>query len=174
MTIRIEENTRGIWDSQCRTVFATVHTFKREPIFRDRRLAGLMVDALRWLSGTGDCVVHSWVVMPDHVHLLLSLPTGGDGLDNSHLQPERMLDKLKVFPAQRISRLVFRTNIWDNDDQIDPIDDEVEFFRHMLYILENPRCAGLVKSCSEYPYLEVPERCMLQEGLLDVDEALVP
>jgi len=174
MTIRIADRKRGVWNPHGQTFFTTVHTYENAPIFKDRRLAGLMVDAIRWLSNTDDCVVHSWVVMPDHVHLLLSTPPQGDGLDTTEQQPKKIMDKLKIFPTQRISRLVFKAHIWNDADQVAPIDNEIDFYRHMLFILENPRCAGLVQSFSEYPYLEIPDGCMLQEGLLDVDESLVP
>ena len=169
------ERQRGVWNPRGTTFFTTVHTHRKAPIFKDRRLAGLMVDAIRWLANTESCVVHSWVVMPDHIHLLMS--TGGTAEQTPAPvtpPPEQIMDKLKFFPAQRISRLIFKTHIWEDEDQVCPIDNEVDFYRHMLFILENPRCAGLVKSYAEYPYLDIPEGCLLQEGLLDVEEWQVP
>lgn len=174
MIMHTNEQQRGVWDPRGTTFFTTVHTHNKSPLFKDRRLAGLMVDAIRWLANTETCVVHSWVVMPDHIHLLMSTGCNGETPGGATTPPEQIMDKLKFFPAQRISRLVFKTHIWEDEDQVQPIDNEVDFYRHMLFILENPRCAGLVKSYSEYPYLDIPGGCLLQEGLLDVDESLVP
>src|SRR2546429_9935061 len=55
-----------------RTFFVTTVTWKRTPIFRQHASAQLMVDVLKHYAEQGKFVLHEFVIMPDHLHLLLT------------------------------------------------------------------------------------------------------
>src|SRR2546427_2080764 len=55
-----------------RTFFVTTVTWKRTPIFRQHASAQLMVDVLKHYAEQGKFVLHESVIMPDHLHLLLT------------------------------------------------------------------------------------------------------
>src|SRR5207253_1736359 len=55
-----------------RTFFVTTVTWKRTPIFRQHASAQLMVDVLKHYAEQGKFVLHEFVIMPDHMHLLLT------------------------------------------------------------------------------------------------------
>src|SRR5438445_13861206 len=55
-----------------RTFFVTTVTWKRTPIFRQHASAQLMVDVLTHYAEQGKFVLHEFVIMPDHQHLLLT------------------------------------------------------------------------------------------------------
>jgi len=52
--------------------FVTIVTHGQRPIFEITRLADLFVDTLLHYREQGHYKVHAYVVMPDHVHLLLT------------------------------------------------------------------------------------------------------
>src|SRR2546421_8178013 len=54
-----------------RTFFVTTVTWKRTPIFR-QHASQLMVDVLKHHAEQGKFVLHEFVIMPDHLHLLLT------------------------------------------------------------------------------------------------------
>src|SRR2546428_11113227 len=55
-----------------RTFLVTTVTWKRTPIFRQHASAQLMVDVLKHYAEQGKFVLHEFVIMPDHLHLLLT------------------------------------------------------------------------------------------------------
>src|SRR6202044_3012283 len=58
-------------DSQ-RTFFITTITWQRAPIFRKEARARLLIDALFDYRDQGKYFLHEFVIMPDHLHLLLT------------------------------------------------------------------------------------------------------
>ena len=56
-----------------RTFFITTVTWKRIPIFRVETRARLFVDVLLDYRKQGKYLLHEFVVMPDHVHALITL-----------------------------------------------------------------------------------------------------
>src|SRR5258708_9839750 len=58
---------------QTRTFFASARTWGGRSIFQTERMANLLIDVLRSQMRTRRFVVHDFVVMPDHVHILLTV-----------------------------------------------------------------------------------------------------
>src|SRR2546427_11048272 len=71
-----------------RTFFVTTVTWKRTPIFRQHASAQLMVDVLKHYAEQGKFVLHEFVIMTDHLHLLLS--------PAKDISLERVLQVIKV------------------------------------------------------------------------------
>ena len=57
-----------------RTFFATTKTSQGCPLLQSERNATLMIDVLRSYVRAGRFRLHDFVVMPDHVHLLMTVP----------------------------------------------------------------------------------------------------
>ena len=62
--------------SSARTFFATTKTSQGRPLLQSERNATLMVDVLRSYVAAGKFRLHDFVVMPDHVHLLITVGAG--------------------------------------------------------------------------------------------------
>jgi putative transposase len=62
--------------SGARTFFATTKTSQGRPLLQSERNATLMIDVLRSYVTAGKFRLHDFVIMPDHIHLLLTV--GGD------------------------------------------------------------------------------------------------
>lgn len=55
-----------------RTFFVTTQTWMRKRLFQTDRNAALLIDVLRSCVRAGRFTLHDFVIMPDHVHLLLT------------------------------------------------------------------------------------------------------
>jgi putative transposase len=94
--------------------------------------------------------LHGLVVMPDHVHLVLTPFRDEDG----PFAVSDILQALKSTSAHRINRVLGRTGkVWQEESfdralrQEDGIDDKVD------YILGNPVGAGLVRNPLDYRWI---------------------
>lgn len=112
---RPARNVRSeIIPSHKRTFFATTRTSMGGRLFQAERNAMLLVDVLRFCVMKREFQLHDFVIMPDHVHLLLSL----DGTmtiekpcnslrAGSHFESKRNLDIW-----ERFGRVVFPRCEW--------------------------------------------------------------
>jgi len=76
--------------------FITTNTEKRKSIFRDTTLGRMVIDALYYLRDSGRVCLYGFVVMPDHVHILLSVSR-----DESL---SKVMHSLKSFTAKKLNR----------------------------------------------------------------------
>lgn len=59
-------------DFSKRTFFVTSVTWQRRPVFRSERAANMFIDTLFRYRGRGIFRLYEFVIMPDHIHLLLA------------------------------------------------------------------------------------------------------
>ena len=76
--------------SSARTFFATTKTSQGLPLLQSERNATLLIDTLRSYVVAGKFRLHDFVVMPDHVHLLLTVGAG--------MTIEKAMQFIKVSP----------------------------------------------------------------------------
>ena len=88
--------------------------------------------------------LHAWVIMRNHVHLLVS----------PRVSPARFLQSLKGYTAREANLLLQRTGqpFWQAESYDHWIRDQAEFNRVQRYIEENPVRAGIVASPDEYQW----------------------
>jgi len=91
-----------------------------------------------------DYCLLAWVVMPNHVHLLVEI----------WQTPQTQLIKdWKGFTARRINRVLGRSGkLWQDDYWDRYIRDEAHYRKVARYIESNPVKAGLVKSPEQWPF----------------------
>jgi len=129
-------------DSQ-RTFFITTVTWGRMPIFRVEARARLFIDVLLDYRGQGKFLLHEFVVMPDHVHVLLT--------PAPELSLERALQFIKGGYSYRL-RKQEKIQVWEESFTNHRIQDVEDYGRHCEYIRLNPVHAKLVREATEYPY----------------------
>lgn len=102
---------------------------------RNSQIAAEIVSAMKKVRSERMCEIHSFVVMPNHVHLLLE-PRG---------ELARITQKLKGSTARIANRILGRTgeSFWQDESFDHWIRDPVEFERVKAYIERNPVKAGL-------------------------------
>lgn len=89
--------------------------------------------------------VHDFVVMPNHVHILMTVP--------GEMSLEKAMQCIKGgFSFRANQELGFRGEIWQRGYSDVRILDDQSFRRHREYIENNPVKAGLANEPDEYPF----------------------
>jgi len=127
------------------TYFITACAHMQQNLFQRDQVAQLMVEAFCRHRDAGEFELHEYVVMPNHVHVLLSL--------NDQQKLSRVVQLIKGgFPhSLRQNGIVFRA-VWEQRYYDRRIRDENEFVEVSRYIRQNPVRKGLVELAEEYPY----------------------
>lgn len=91
-----------------------------------------------------DYLLHAWVVMPNHVHVLLT----------PKIEASVALCRLKGASARKANQLLGLTGqpFWQGESYDHLVRSQEEFERIANYILQNPVRAGLGGSEEEYPW----------------------
>jgi REP element-mobilizing transposase RayT len=103
-------------------------------------IAQLVVDSIQ--NGRGEYSLHSWVVMPNHVHLLIT-PLG---------DVSALMQKLKGATAREANKQLHREGkpFWQHESYDRLVRSTEEFRRIENYIVQNPVRAGLTPSVEKY------------------------
>ncbi len=106
------------------------------------QIAQIVESALLFFNGER-YVLHAWCIMPNHVHLMMTIL--GDW------QLKSVLHSLKSFTAKKANRILgMRGGFWQPDYFDGMVRDEADFKRSVAYIHENPVKAGLVGDATEF------------------------
>jgi len=139
------------------TYFFTVVTWQRRPILcaeASRRLLRQLIDELRL---TRPFRVDAWVLLPDHLHCIWTLPA--DDTDYSmrwgwikqrfsaRIRRQLVLPEPSATRRQRHESSVWQRRFWEHC-----IRDEADFAAHCDYIHYNPVKHGLVTAPRDWPY----------------------
>jgi putative transposase len=85
------------------------------------------------------------VIMPDHLHLLMTLP--GD------IAIEKAMQLIKGGFSYRLKKeFGHQGEVWQRGFSEVRISDEQSFLQHREYIIQNPVKEGLVATAEQYPY----------------------
>ena len=145
--------------SSSRTFFVSTKTSMGRYLLQSERNAKLFIDVLRSYVAAGKFQVHDFVVMPDHVHLLLSV-----GRD---ITIERAMQFIKGGFSFRLRKeFGYLGEVWQHGFSEVRVEDSQSFSRHRAYIAENPVKAGLADSTDKFPYcFAYLEKAKSQQGL---------
>jgi len=107
-------------------------------------VAQIVVDSIHRGVSLGHYELGAYVVMANHVHLLIQ----------PMIPPDRLMKSLKGATAREANRLLGRTGepFWQKESYDHWVRDHTEFFRIRAYIENNPVKAGLVRSPEDYPW----------------------
>ena len=114
-------------------------TYLREP-----EIAQIVVAAIHKGVELGHYHLGAYVVMSNHVHLLL----------RPVIEPSRLLKSLKGATAREANRLLGRTGepFWQKESHDHWVRNESELGKIKLYIENNPVKAGLVRNAADFPW----------------------
>ena len=126
------------------TYFITAATYQRKSLLQSDRMAQLFLDVLFHYRSEKKYLVHEYVIMPDHFHLILT-PNG--------ITLERAMQFVKGgFSFQLNKNLKSKRDPWQPSFVDRRIRDSLEYQRFRNYIWQNPVKRFLAKSPEEYPY----------------------
>jgi type I restriction enzyme R subunit/putative DNA methylase len=117
---------------------------------RRPEIATIVVDSLYKGVELGHYLLHAYVVMPNHVHLLIEPLT----------HPTRLLKSLKGFTARSANQALGLTGapFWQKESYDHWVRNDQEFARIVAYIENNPVKAGLVKTPEQFPWSSASHR----------------
>ena len=114
-------------------------------LLQSDRNATLLIDVLRSLVAEHRIKLHDFVVMPDHVHLLIEV-------DND-MTIEKAMQLIKGRFSHRLSHeFDYKGEVWQRGFTEVQVMNKQNFETHRAYITENPVKAGLAASAEEYPF----------------------
>ena len=136
---------RDLHTSSSNTYFVTANAFQQQSLFQSERNASLLVSTLFSYRDQGKFLIHEFAIMPNHVHLLLTL--------GERVTLERAIQFAKGGFSFRAGReLGIATEIWQRGYTDHRIRDERDFASHREYIRMNPVKACLSETPEQYPY----------------------
>ena len=125
------------------TYFITSATSERKSLFQSETMASLLVGVLFDYRDRKKYLLHEFVIMPNHFHLIL---TPAETL-------ERALQLIKGgFSFRAKKELGFGGEIWETSFHDRRIRHENEFLQFREYIHCSPVRAGLSEKPEKYPY----------------------
>jgi putative transposase len=131
--------------SSARTFFATTKTSMGRRLLLSERNAELLIDVLRSYVATRRFELHGFVVMPDHVHLLMTVA--------SDMSIEKAMQLIKGGFSYRLKKeFAYLGEVWQHGFSEVRVDDKESVARFREYIAQNPVKAGLADSPGLYPY----------------------
>ncbi len=130
------------------SVFITTVTRKREPIFETPANQELFLQVAENVKCLYPFDLDAYVIMPDHVHMLLSLLEGSSNFSViiHSLKRNFSWEYKKLWNISGSVR-IWQERFWDH-----LIRNETDYERHMDYIHYNPVKHGQVKSPSQWIY----------------------
>jgi putative transposase len=141
-----------------RTFFVTTRTHAGRRLFQVDRYAELLIDVLRSCVRAGRFQIDDFVVMPDHVHLLIAV----DG----SLSIEKAMQFIKGGFSYRVRKeLEYAGEVWQRGFSEVRVEDKESLTRHRRYIAQNPVRAGLVESAELFPWTFEAMRRKKAQGL---------
>ena len=122
------------------TYFVTSCTFNRTRVFQKTANAELFIATLQHYRHECRYKLHAFVVMPDHIHLILT-PAG--------ITLERAIGLIKGGFSHRLHS---QLPVWQRGFTDHRIRDQSDMNARKHYLHINPVRAGLVKDAELYPY----------------------
>ena len=146
-------NYRRAWHAGG-TYFFTVNLLRRNENDLLVRHIDSLREAIKWTRHAHPFVIHGWVVLPDHMHYVISLPDGDADfalrwrLIKSHFSKSIANAEWRSETRQRRGeRGIWQRRYWEH-----LIRDEKDLAAHMDYVHINPVKHGLVARVSDWPY----------------------
>jgi putative transposase len=131
--------------STARTFFATTKTYGGRRLLETDRNATLLVDVLRSCVAARKFQLLDFVVMPNHLHLLITVPGG--------MTIEKAIQLIKGRFSYRLKKeFGYPGEVWQAGFSEVRADTKESIAGYREYIAQNPVKAGLAESPEQYPY----------------------
>ena len=144
------------------TYFVTANVSQKKSLLQTERSARLFIDVLYHYRSERKYLLHEFVVMPDHFHLLLT-PTG--------ITLERSMQLIKGSYSFRARReFGWHEDIWQSSFLDRRVRDAGEYAKYREYLWQNPVRRGLAQAPQYFQFSSATGRY----GLDDVPQRLEP
>jgi putative transposase len=128
-----------------RTFFATTRTAMGHRLFQSERNATVLIDLLRYQVAAKKFKLYDFVIMPDHVHVLLTV--------RDEMTIEKAMQLIKGGFSYRLKKeFGYLGEIWQKGFSEVRVNNHEDLLQFRKYIALNPVKAGLVDAPDNYPY----------------------
>lgn len=140
------------------TYFFTVITYRRQPVLTQPTVRAALREAIDAVRSARPFVVDAWVLLPDHLHCIWTLPPADADYPRRWGMIKRHVSRCcGEFVDLRIERNESRrkrreSTFWQRRYWEHMIRDETDYRRHADYIHWNPVKHGLVQRAIDWPY----------------------
>jgi putative transposase len=137
------------------TYFITICAHMQQNLFQPDAVAELMIGTLRKYRDAGEFELHEYVVMPNHIHVLLSF--------NDQQKLGRVIQLIKggFSHSLRENGIILRA-VWEQRYYDRRVRDPQEFAEFSRYIQQNPVRKGLAERAEDYPYSSAAQKTGLK------------
>ena len=161
------------------TYFFTVVTNRRQPILTSNLARGILRHAIETVRRTAAFEIVAFVLLPDHLHTIWTLPDGDDDYSSRWRSIKTQFTREWVSNGGREAyttpgrlckqeRGVWQARFWEHT-----IENDADFSRCLDYIHWNPVKHGLSTRPAEYPYSTFQKFVDLGEYTADWGTGLV-
>ena len=167
------------------SLYITIVTKDRLPVFRTERMKELLCNALDDARRSAEFLLFAYVIMIDHLHLLTNRPSTTSDLLRvvKSLTARRVIDYLKANGfTSSLAKLRhqerernYNYSLWQVEKNVLPVFSEGMFMQKVNYIHQNPVRAGLVERALDYRWssFRMWHGCQLENEPLLVDKDLI-
>lgn len=140
------------------TYFFTVVTYRRQAILCDEPIREALHKAIQDVRASRPFIIDAWVLLPDHLHCIWTLPPGDAGFAMRWSIIKRQVsvtckESYRREELMTSSKQKHReSTLWQRRYWEHQIRDEADYSRHMDYIHYNPVKHQYCKQVAEWPY----------------------
>ncbi|ARU58098.1 transposase [Oleiphilus messinensis] len=135
------------------TYFFTVNLLERDKALLVDHIEPLR-NAVRFVKRRRPFYIDAWVVLPDHMHAVWTLPEGDADYSSRWREIKKRFSKaipktegLSVVRQRKGERGVWQRRFWEHT-----IKNEADYRYHVDYVHINPLKHGLVDNVKDWPY----------------------
>jgi putative transposase len=138
------------------TFFFTVIAYRRRPILCDTVIRTALRDAIRAVRVSRPFSIDGWILLPDHLHCIWTLPPDDTDFSQRWSQIKHRVsyacgDRYRIrgsdAQAQRGEGTIWQRRFWEHC-----IRNDIDMQRHLDYIHFNPVKHGYAETAAAWPY----------------------
>ena len=139
------------------TFFFTVVTYRRQPWLVQPDARAALRDAIERCRAALPFIVNAWVLMPDHLHAVWTLPPNDADYSTRWAQIKRtvsvlLADRKRTDWVNDSKRKHRESTLWQRRFFEHTIRDDADFARCVDYAHSNPVKHGLVDRVADWPW----------------------
>ncbi len=145
--------------------FVTFSCYRRQPYFAYAKIFDLFLQVLEDMRRRFQICIYGYVVMPEHVHLLLSEPSDGISLaDAIHYLKPSFSKRFWALRNEGDSGTFWQKRYYDRN-----VRDEREFKVKLRYLHRNPAARGLVATPDEWTWSSYRHYALREVGIVEIE-----
>jgi REP element-mobilizing transposase RayT len=131
--------------------FVTICAENKQHYFVNNKITNIIEDELEFRKTTKEINLLCYCIMPDHLHILLSLT------EDYHKSLQNWVSAFKRYTTRVINELFGIKPLWQKNFYDHVVRKEESLLKIAEYIVNNPVRKGIVSEWEEYPYSKIVE-----------------